>query len=142
MSGTLVRRYGIISRTKLAVLRLLEFTAAEDPDVCSIALQPGIVQTDTVIGNCPRNVNIGYNGLIVSITGMLRRFALDTLGLVGGTSVWLATNSARSLSGRFVSANWCMDELAARKDESVAGNDLKMVYERKFGLGQFDAPKA
>lgn len=58
---------------------------------------------------------------------MFKRFARDTPELVGGTSVWLATDSARFLSGRFISANWCMDELLVRKDELVAGNDLKMV---------------
>ena len=73
---------------------------------------------------------------------MFKRFAFDAPVLVGGTIGWLATDSARFLSGIFVSANWCMDELAARKDELLAGNDLKMVYEGKFGLDQSDARKA
>jgi len=51
--------------------------------------------------------------------------------------VWLATNSAKFLTGRFVSANWDVDDLVKRKEEILGGNDLKMVYQGKFGLDQF-----
>jgi hypothetical protein len=71
------------------------------------------------------------------IIDAFKRFALDTPELVGGMGVWLATDHARFLSGRFVSANWSVDDLMARKDELLAGNDLKIVYQGKFGLDQF-----
>lgn len=51
--------------------------------------------------------------------------------------MWIATDAAKFLSGRFISANWDMDDLAKRKEEILAGNDLKMVYQGKFGLDQF-----
>ena len=66
-----------------------------------------------------------------------KRFALDTPNLVGGTGVWLATDAARFLTGRFVSANWSVDDLLKRKDEISAGNDLKVIYQGNFGLDQF-----
>lgn len=63
-----------------------------------------------------------------------KRFALDSPELVGGTGVWLATNAAMFLSGRFISANWSVDELVQKKHTILAGNDLKIGYEGKFGL--------
>ena len=65
------------------------------------------------------------------------RFALDTPELVGGIGVWLATDAARFLTGRFVSANWSVDDLMAMKEKIVGGNDLKFVYQGTLGLDQF-----
>ena len=65
------------------------------------------------------------------------RFALDTPELVGGIGVWLATDAARFLTGRFVSANWSVDDLVAMKEKIVGGNDLKFVYQGTLGLDQF-----
>ena len=58
--------------------------------------------------------------------------------LVGGTAVFLATPAATFLSGRFVSANWDVDELVARKDEIVSKDLLKVVLSGEFGAGQFE----
>ena len=66
-----------------------------------------------------------------------KRFAIDTFELIGGTAVWLATDAASFLNGRFVSANWDVEDLMQRKDEILAGNDLKVVYQGRFGLDQF-----
>jgi hypothetical protein len=66
-----------------------------------------------------------------------KRFALDTPELVGGTAVWLATKAAKFLTGRFISANWSVDDLMRRKDEILARTDLKVVYQGNFGLEQF-----
>ncbi|KIX05171.1 uncharacterized protein Z518_06043 [Rhinocladiella mackenziei CBS 650.93] len=103
------------SISKMASLRITEFLAAENPNVSAVSLQPGVVKTDMV-------------------TESFQRFAQDTPELVGGTGVWLATDSARFLSGRFVSANWSVDDLKMQMNELVSGNDLKMVLHGKFGL--------
>jgi len=55
--------------------------------------------------------------------------------------VWLNTEAARYLSGRFVSANWSVDDLGKRKDEILEGNDSKLVYQGRFGLDQFSHEK-
>lgn len=65
---------------------------------------------------------------------MFRKFALDTPELVGGMAVWLTTSKAYFLNGRFVSVNWSVDELVARKKEIIEGNDLKIVVQGKFGI--------
>jgi len=51
--------------------------------------------------------------------------------------VWLATEAASFLSGRFISANWSVDDLVERMEQIVGSSDLKMVYQGKFGLDQF-----
>ncbi|KIW72424.1 hypothetical protein PV04_00619 [Phialophora macrospora] len=106
------------SITKLAALKLAEYVAAEYPNVNAVALQPGVVDTDMVLES-------------------FKRFALDTPELVGGTGVWLATDAARFLTGRFISANWSVDDLVRRKDVILVGNDLKVIYQGTFGLDQF-----
>jgi len=78
--------YGI---SKLAVLELMTYVAAENPEVVAVAVHPGIVPTDMVID-------------------YFKPFALDTPELVGGLGVWLAAWEGvdrKFLNGRFVSAN-------------------------------------
>lgn len=76
-------------------------------------------------------------GIMVTCIESFKRFAQDTPELVGGTCVWLATDAARFLSGRFVSANWSVDDLQKQKDRIVASSDLKLSYAGTFGLDQF-----
>lgn len=69
-----------------------------------------------------------------AVEGPYKKFALDTPELVGGAGVWLATDEARFLSGRFVSANWSVEDLRRMKEQIEAGDDLKLVYQGKLGL--------
>ncbi|KAK4560638.1 hypothetical protein LTR86_005216 [Recurvomyces mirabilis] len=54
---------------------------------------------------------------------------VDDVGLCGGFLTWLTKERRGWLSGRYLSSNWDVDELAARKDEIVEGDKLtfKMV---------------
>lgn len=116
MVGPTMSSYSI---SKNSSLRLMEYIAAEHPNINAVSLQPGVVMTDMVLDS-------------------FKRFALDTPELVGGTAVWLSTDAARFLTGRFISANWSVKDLIKQKDKIVAGNDLKIVYQGTFGLDQFD----
>lgn len=110
--------YGI---SKLAVLELMTYVAAENPNVVAVALHPGIVNTEMVIG-------------------MFKRFALDTPELVGGVGVWLAGWEGVDrgfLGGRFVSANWDVEELVGRKEEIEKEGLLKMDLKGTLGATQF-----
>lgn len=111
------------SLSKNASLRLMEYIAAENPNVTAVSLQPGVVMTDMVVES-------------------FKRFALDTPELVGGTGVWLSTEAAHFLSGRFISANWSVDDLMAMKDKISGGNDLKIIYEGKFGPENLESATA
>lgn len=64
------------------------------------------------------------------------RFADDEPELVGGTAVWLATEKARWLSGRYISANWDVEELVQRKVEIEGSEVLKLAMGGRFGLDQ------
>jgi len=111
--------YGI---SKLAVLELMTYVAAENPNVVAVALNPGIVDTEMVVG-------------------MFKKFALDTPELVGGVGVWLAGWEGvdrRFLGGRFVSVHWDVEDLVARKEEIEKEGLLKMDLKGTLGAAQFE----
>jgi hypothetical protein len=66
-----------------------------------------------------------------------KRVVHDKPELVDGIGVWLATDAARFLTGRLVSANWSVDDLVAMKEKVTGGNELNFVYQGTFGLDQF-----
>ncbi|TVY62255.1 Short chain dehydrogenase citE [Lachnellula suecica] len=106
------------SLTKLITLQLQAFVAAENPNVTAIALHPGIVHTEMV-------------------SGSFAPFAKDTFELVGGVGVWLATEKAAFLNGRYVTSNWSVDELVGRREEIVSQGKLSLVLKGDFGEAQF-----
>lgn len=104
--------------SKLVALQIQAFVAAENPNVTAVSLNPGVVLTDMTMDS-------------------FKRFALDTPELVGGTAVWLATEQASFLTGKYVCANWSMDDLSARKDEITSEGKLSIALVGKFGQEQF-----
>ena len=71
------------------------------------------------------------------MTENLRPFAKDTFELAGGVAVWLATEQAAFLNGRYISSNWSVDELVARKEEIVSQEKLLVGIKGEFGEKQF-----
>lgn len=56
------------------------------------------------------------------------RVALDDdIEMAGAVCVWFAREKRAWASGRFISANWDMLQLEARKDEIVEQNKLKFT---------------
>lgn len=111
--------YGL---SKLAVFQLMTYVSVENPNVLAVALHPGIVDTEMTIDS-------------------FKRFALDRPELVGGVGVWLAGwggQDRRFLSGRFVSANWDVEELVKKKQEILEKNLLKMDINANLGAAQFE----
>jgi hypothetical protein len=94
------------------------FVAAENPNVTAVALHPGIVITDMT-------------------ADMFRPFAKDTPELVGGVGVWLSTEKASFLNGKYVEVNWDVDELTARKDDIVSGGKLSLGLNAELGKHLF-----
>ncbi|RAO69948.1 uncharacterized protein BHQ10_005960 [Talaromyces amestolkiae] len=97
---------------KLALLRLTEFTATEyeDEGLVAWAIHPGCIATE--------------------LTSILPPFAKEKLvdepALVADTIVWLTQEKQAWLNGRYISANWDMEELLSRKQEIVDGGKLKV----------------
>ncbi|KAH9218601.1 putative oxidoreductase ucpA [Leptodontidium sp. 2 PMI_412] len=107
------------SLSKLASMQLQAFIAAENPNVTAVALHPGIVLTD---------MTLDY----------FLPYAKDTPELVGGVGVWLSTEKAEFLNGRYIEANWSVDDLSARKEEIIAQGKLSVRLEGDFGHEQFE----
>ena len=56
----------------------------------------------------------------------VRPMATDDVGLCGAFLLWLVKERRQWLSGRYLSANWDVDELEAKKDVIVSNDQLKM----------------
>lgn len=102
--------------SKLAVCRLAEFLDREyrRKGLVVLSLHPGGVKTEmaTAWGQ-GRLVGLGVLG--------------DSPELAADTMVWLAKEKRPWLGGRFVSVNWDMEKLLARKDEIVSRNLLRIM---------------
>jgi hypothetical protein len=75
---------------------------------------------------------------LVPETSPFWAFSDDEPSLAGGLAVWLATEEAKFLNGRYVNASWDVDDLVAKKDEIIEKNELKFVLQGKFGSTQFE----
>ncbi|GAB1212211.1 hypothetical protein ATERTT37_001343 [Aspergillus terreus] len=104
------------SLTKVAIVKLTTFMKDEHPSITTVAVNPGVVSTD--MGN--------------SIPFVIP-FMKDTPELSGGLAVWLASGDKSFLSGRYVDANWDVEELEARKAEIQEGLLLTVGPRGKFG---------
>ncbi|GAM40779.1 short-chain dehydrogenase [Talaromyces pinophilus] len=102
------------SASKLAATKIWEYFAAENPKYRVVSIQPGQIETEMT-------KNIGLNGA-------------DHADLPGHFSVWLASPEADFLHGKFVCANWDVEELMSRKEE-FEKTDLATI--RLAGLPSF-----
>jgi NAD(P)-dependent dehydrogenase (short-subunit alcohol dehydrogenase family) len=108
------------SLSKLVQIQMQRFVSTENPNVVAVSLHPGSV--------------------ITPITKpMFEKFSLDTHELVGGSAVWLATEEASFMNGRYMGANWSVDDLMAREKEVVEKGLLLPELQGSFGRAQFDA---
>ncbi|KAL2850406.1 hypothetical protein BJX68DRAFT_255152 [Aspergillus pseudodeflectus] len=100
--------------SKLCQIKLQDFVRAENPKVRTFSVHPGIVKTRMT-------------------PPAFECFSRDTFELVGGVTVWLASEQATFMNGRYMSVNWSVDELVERKDEIVSNGLLKIGLQGKFG---------
>lgn len=99
--------------SELATNRLTEAVAdtfgAEG--LLAYAVHPGIVAT------MPPPIGMAADA---------RPWAVDSVELCGAFLVWLVKERREWLSGRYLSANWDVEELESKKDAIVSGDQLKM----------------
>ncbi|RGP67667.1 reductase [Fusarium sporotrichioides] len=81
---------------KAAAIKMFDYVAFENPWLHVVSFQPGIIAT----GINP-DITLGF----------------DTVELPAHFVVWLASKEAEFLKGKFVWANWDVQELMAREDE-------------------------
>nr|AMD38955.1 reductase [Fusarium thapsinum] len=81
---------------KAAALKMVDYFAFENPHIHVVSIQPGIIAT----GINP-DLSVGF----------------DTVELPAHFMVWIASEEAQFLKGKFVWANWDAQELLARAKE-------------------------
>ena len=96
--------------SKLAAAKLMEYLAFENPHLKVVTIHPGSL--DTAMNK--KSVEGGF------------ALPFDEPGLSTGFVMWAASPEAAFLRGRFVWANWDVDELIAKKDEIVNGVQLTL----------------
>lgn len=89
--------------SKAANLKLMDYLAAENPELHLVNLQPGTITTEM-------SAKAGVPGT-------------TTLELPAHFCVWLASQEAKFLRSKFVWANWDVDELVSRQEE-IEGSRL------------------
>ncbi|KAL3466050.1 hypothetical protein BJX64DRAFT_296439 [Aspergillus heterothallicus] len=105
--------------SKLALLKSTEFLAAEHPAITSISLDPGMVATDMAAG-----------------IPLIAPFTLDDVSLAGGAAVWLTSGDKAFLSGRYLSANWDVEEIMNRKNDI---SERSLLVSTLKGVGSVEA---
>jgi len=105
--------------SKLMVVQLGSYLAAENPNITAVSLDPLIAATD----------------MLLDVYKPLQQISF---GLIGAAAVWLTTDEAKFMNGRFFMADWSVDELIARKDEITRENKLTFGFIGQLGKDQFD----
>lgn len=63
-------------------------------------------------------------------------FAKDTPELAGANCVWLSTDVAKFMHGRYMSTNWSVDEILEKKEDIVSRDLLKIKLTGDFVTGE------
>ena len=119
LGSTLVRGFAAqpaYNTSKMAEIRITEYLSEQfaKDNLLAVAIHPGSVLTPMSARHCPKEY---------------QHYLDDEPGLCGAVCVWISKQPKELgwLSGRFVSANWDVEEMVARKDEIVKGDKLKFA---------------
>lgn len=104
--------------SKLAVVHLQSFIAAENPNVTAVSLDPCLAETDMLMDD-------------------FKSMNLIDFGLIGGSALWLTTEDAKFMNGRVFNVTWDVDELMQRREEVVKNNLLLFGFQGRLGEDQF-----
>ncbi|KAH9230241.1 hypothetical protein K456DRAFT_1918798 [Colletotrichum gloeosporioides 23] len=98
--------------SKMSSLKLAEYLASENKNKLRvISVHPGLIQT-------PMAEELEKAGL---------RFPYDDISLPSDFLVWAASQEAAFLNGKFVFANWDVEELKASVGKIEGGADLSLM---------------
>ncbi|KNG84429.1 hypothetical protein ANOM_007598 [Aspergillus nomiae NRRL 13137] len=92
--------------SKMVQSAMQRYIALLNPNIIATSLHPGTVATNIV-------------------PEFFSRFAKDTHDLAAGTALWLASEDAQFMNGRYMSANWSVEEMVERREEIVEHDLLK-----------------
>ncbi|KAH7369587.1 hypothetical protein BKA65DRAFT_544317 [Rhexocercosporidium sp. MPI-PUGE-AT-0058] len=92
---------------KAAIVKMFDYMQAQEPEWHVVHIQPGVIRT-----------------------GINERFGVESQDrpeLCGQFAVWLGSAEAEFLKGKFVWANWDVEELKARAEEIRSSNLLRVA---------------
>jgi NAD(P)-dependent dehydrogenase (short-subunit alcohol dehydrogenase family) len=117
--------------SKLAVIKLNEMIAAGKFEnfhpITYIMMLTRFTEHSSI-----RAVSV-HPGIVPTALSSLGKLALDSVELAGHFNLWLASPRAAFLQGRYVTANWHVDELEAHKDEILSENLLRLQLAATYG---------
>ncbi|KAJ4982845.1 short chain dehydrogenase [Stagonosporopsis vannaccii] len=96
--------------SKVAQSKVMEFVAAENPDLFVCTVHPGMIETD----------------VFRSSGADPQQLPMDDVNLPAHFLVWLSQPKNSFLSGKVVWANWDVEELAARAEE-IRGSPIMTI---------------
>lgn len=97
--------------TKFANVRLLEHIGAENPDLLTLSVHPGIVETQLMHEGAMTEENAEAS-------------LLDDPALSANFMVWATGPDAAFLRGKLAWANWDVEELKKRAEDIASGGLL------------------
>ena len=119
LGSTLIRGFAAqpaYNTSKMAEIRIIEYLSEQfaKDNLLAVAIHPGSVLTRMSAQHCPKE---------------FQHYLDDEPGLCGAVCVWVSKQLREIcwLSGRFVSANWDVEELVRRKAEVIEGDKLKFA---------------
>lgn len=117
--------YGI---AKLAAFRLWDSVGYSHPDLSIYHIQPGVVDTDinTVVGGISALGQEDHGKQMNNRRSGIYEANSDLVSLPASFMVWLASSESRFLKGKYLWANWDVDELKARSKELQGSTQLNI----------------
>ncbi|KAF3771075.1 NAD(P)-binding protein [Cryphonectria parasitica EP155] len=98
--------------SKAGAAKLFEYVHHEHPEMFVLCLQPGLV--------AETGVSAGFENIAKGMQVEMASLPWDNVALPGDFVVWAVSPEAHFLNGRFVWANWDVDELKDDKDAILA----------------------
>lgn len=126
--------YQSYGSSKAAVLSWLEYVQRENERIRVVSVQPGVVDTSMKARSEVAAEDDGKQRYIIPCS-QLMVLCIVSVNLPAHFSVWLASPEAAFLSGKFVWANWDVDELTVKAKEIKEGRLLQMTlagWERTY----------
>lgn len=107
--------YGISKTAQLRLMEMVHEQHYRDDGLVTYTIHPGSVATEMALESAPRD---------------FLEYMTDSEELCGGFCVWLTKDREREwLSGRFLLANWDVEELEAKRDAVVKRDLLKLTLD-------------
>ncbi|KAI1113661.1 hypothetical protein F5Y14DRAFT_451855 [Nemania sp. NC0429] len=99
--------------SKLALVKLMEYFGAENPSLRVVTVHPGVVPSTEGGQRMTKQSGLDWPG--------------DDINLPAHFLVWAASDEAGFLKGKFVFANWDVEELKARAGEIAGSPELTIA---------------